>query len=246
MHFGKLDTEYRLGQVRRVVQDVQRLLGRGAAPTAGRVVPDDDSLVIGTGRGLRLAVLFLDISGFSMRPSGNFTEQHTILQILNIFFSEMVRVAADYGGKVEKNTGDGLMVYFEHEGGLRGVSASQRAVAAAMTMMYANDIIITPVLTALDLQPITFRIGIDYGPVTVARLGVARQFNANVAIGTAANCASKILARAAAGDVVVGEAVALALPKEWWQWLRDPSPSGFVYVVSGEPYPLYRYTGRWI
>jgi hypothetical protein len=41
----------------------------------------DQSLVIGTGRALQLAVLFLDISGFSDRPSGDAHEQHNVLQV---------------------------------------------------------------------------------------------------------------------------------------------------------------------
>ena len=36
-----------------------------------------------------------------------------LLAALNLFFSELVKVAEDYGGTVEKNTGDGLMAYFD-------------------------------------------------------------------------------------------------------------------------------------
>ena len=32
--------------------------------------------------------------------------------MLSLFFSEMIRVVGDYGGTVEKNTGDGIMAYF--------------------------------------------------------------------------------------------------------------------------------------
>jgi adenylate cyclase len=76
------------------------------------VVPAEDSLVLGEGRRIQLAVLFLDICGWSSRPSFLPHEQATNLQILNLFFTEMVRVAEDYGGEVEKNTGDGLLAYF--------------------------------------------------------------------------------------------------------------------------------------
>jgi len=36
-----------------------------------------------------------------------------MLRVLNLFFTEMIRIVEDYGGAVEKNTGDGLMAYFE-------------------------------------------------------------------------------------------------------------------------------------
>ena len=54
-----------------------------------------------------MAVLFLDISGFSVRKSETVEEQGMILKILNLFFTEMIRIAEEYGGTVEKNTGDG-------------------------------------------------------------------------------------------------------------------------------------------
>ncbi|MBI3038010.1 adenylate/guanylate cyclase domain-containing protein [bacterium] len=95
-----LDTLKNLGSVQEPIQ-------------AGRVIPDEQALSIGLGRRLKMAVLFLDISGFSARPSEDLGEQDTLLRILNLFFSEMVRIAEDFGGTVEKNTGDGLMAYFE-------------------------------------------------------------------------------------------------------------------------------------
>jgi class 3 adenylate cyclase len=37
--------------------------------------------------------------------------------VLNLHCSEMTRVAEEYGGTVEKNTGDDLMAYFEDNSG---------------------------------------------------------------------------------------------------------------------------------
>jgi len=246
VHYDGLPTNYRQQLRDRVMRTAERVFRRSAATAVGRVVPGDDDLVIGTGRVLELAVLFLDISGFSGRPSASPNEQRAVLQALNVFFSEMVRIATDYGGTVEKNTGDGLMAYFERVPGPGGANAPQRAVAAALTMMHANANVISPVLRSTGLVPLNFRVGIDYGHVTVARLGAARQFNANVAIGTPANVASKILAHARAGDIVIGESVAVRLPAKWLQWVEFHGPSEFQYLSDGRPYPLYRYIGRWV
>jgi adenylate cyclase len=246
VNYDSLTGEYRAAQAERVRRVLHGVLARSGAPALSRVVPEDDALVIGTGRALVLAILFLDISSFSARPSGNHAEQHDVLQVLNVFFSEMVRIATDYGGTVEKNTGDGLMAYFEPQRGAGNTTAQHRAVAAALTMMHANDRVISPMLRDANLTPLQFRVGIDYGQVTVARLGAPRQFNANVAIGTPANIASKILARASADEIVIGESVALGLPKAWHHWLEYRGPSGFEYSTTRQPYPLYRYVGRWI
>lgn len=64
-----------------------------------------------------MAIMFLGISDFSSRPAESSAEQLTLLVALNFFFGEMIRIAEDYGGTVEKNTGDGLMAYFEDAGG---------------------------------------------------------------------------------------------------------------------------------
>lgn len=87
---------------------------------------------------------------------------------------------------------------------------------------------------------------IDYGMVTVARLGAARRFNANVAIGATANFACKMLSFAQAGEIVIGAAVRDQLPREWHQFTQLlPVSTGWSYCSSGLPYSLYKYTGRW-
>lgn len=54
-----------------------------------------------------------------------------MLSALNLFFTEMMKIAEDYGG-VEKNTRDGLMAYFDDG---MDVAASKKTVACALTMM---------------------------------------------------------------------------------------------------------------
>jgi class 3 adenylate cyclase len=211
----------------------------------GRVVPEAEDLVIGDGRRLDAAILFLDISGFSSWPSETAEEQKHVLALLNVFFTEMVRIAEDYSGTVEKNTGDGLLAYFEDKAADEG---SKRAVACALTMIDTNDRLITPVLTSQGIQPIRFRIAINHGPVTIARLGAARRFNAIVAVGTAANVAAKMLSFAEADEIVIGEFVKLKLPWAWRvRWVQEmPGPTGWIYRLSGNRYAFHKYTGRWI
>jgi adenylate cyclase len=157
----------------------------------------------------------------------------------------MMKIAEDYGGTVEKNTGDGLMAYFEDGG---SVTASKRAVACAMTMMRANDALIRPILEAtVDADPIEFRVSIDYGPVTIARLGAAQRFNAYVAIGSTANFASKMLAQAKPGEIVLGADAVNQLPTSWQTTyaVLSSTSTGWTQGPNGTPYYLYRYIGRW-
>lgn len=212
----------------------------------GRVVPENQDLIIGQGRRLKLATLFLDISGFSTRLSETEAEQTLLLKMLNLFFTEMIKIAEEYGGTVEKNTGDGLMAYFEDSAGDPPETACKRSVSCALTMMSTNDVLIKPILEATPVPEIRFRVSIDYGFVTIARLGAARRFNANVAIGASANFASKMLALADPGDIVIGATVREQLPPNWHQFTQlMPVSTGWHYRKTQLPYPLYKYTGRW-
>jgi class 3 adenylate cyclase len=157
----------------------------------------------------------------------------------------MIRIVEDYGGTVEKNTGDGLMAYFEDGGGDPPAIGSKRAVACALTMLRTNDEGIAPVLMATRVDRIRFRIGIDYGAVTIANVGVARRFGSIVAVGTSANIASKMLAVAEPGQIVVGEDVVRQLPQDWMRFCHPLEiQTGYSYR-TGDTYRFFEYTGRW-
>lgn len=83
--------------------------------------------------------------------------------------------------------------------------------------------------------------------MTIARIGAAQRFNANVAIGNAANFAAKMLPLVKPGDIALGAAARDRLPALWQTSWTELSPisTGWVYIDTVVPYPLYRYTGRW-
>jgi adenylate cyclase len=246
MDFDLLQRTYWDAQSTRVKELRDKINARTTISASGRVVPEDDDLAIGEGRRLQLAVMFLDISRFSVRDSSTAEQQSMMLRVLNLFFTEMMKIAEDYEGTVEKNTGDGLMAYFDDSG---DVAASKRAVTCAMTMMRANDRLISPILQGTaGTAPIEFRISIDYGPVTIARLGAAQRFNAYVAIGATANFASKMLAQAKPGEIVLGADAVKQLPLDWRTKYAEiaTTSTGWSYQPSGTSYNLYRYTARWL
>src|SRR6266481_2272673 len=218
MDYNQLSTFYWLDQVKRVRYVLDRINGQTQAAVPGRVVPDRDDLALGAGRSLNAAIVFTDICKFSSRPSGTAAQQNDLLRVLNLYFSEMTKVAEEYGGTVEKNTGDGLMAYFEDNAGEPKELGCKRALASAMTMMYVNENALNPILERSSIEPIKFRIGIDYGPVTIAQLGAARRFAGLVAIGATENIASKLLNQAEAGDILIGEDVHKQVPAAWNQY----------------------------
>lgn len=243
MEYTCLEKSYWDSQVQRIETLRQRIVSRASA-LPGRVIPDDADLSIGTGRRLTLTILFLDISGFSKRKSSTAEEQEMMLRVLNLFMTEMIKIVEDYGGNVEKNTGDGLMAYFEDG---EGMNSTVKAISCALTMHAANDYLITPILQKTPVEPLRFRVAMDHGFVTIARIGAAQRFNANVAIGNVANFASKILAQVNPGDIGIGANAQVRLPQYWRDtWTRlSPVSTDWHYGDTAVPYPLYLYTGRW-
>ncbi len=240
-----LTKAYHDAQILRIQANRARIVERDATVSAGRVIPDSDDLEINTGRRLEATVLFLDICNFSRRSAESTEEQELLLRILNLFFTEMVHVVENYGGVVEKNTGDGLMAYFVPDGTRKG-DVRQRSVAAAMSMFYAVENFINPILFATPTEPLSFRVCLDHGWITVARVGAARRFNNIVAVGTTANIACKMLARAENDTILLGDGMVAGLPREWGSFvtLKD-SNTGWVWRRTSEPYRYWTFSGRW-
>ena len=158
MNYDGLQDSYWRTQIDRV-EELRKKISDRPKVGEGRTVPDDDALSIGEGKRLSMAVMFIDICGFSNRQMETLEDQDLTLRVLNLFFTEMIRVAEEYGGNVEKNTGDGLMIYFNDGDGTPAENGSKRAVAAALTMMAANKHLISPILLATPTKEIEFRGG---------------------------------------------------------------------------------------
>lgn len=242
---SELTKSYYIKQCQRTIKVLERIRSKGNV-ASGRAIPDSDDIAIHTGRRITATVMFLDISRFSSRASSTEEEQLNLLQILSLFFTEMIKVIEDYGGVVEKNTGDGLMAYFVRDSS-SATSAQQNALAAALTMFSATVHLINPVISNSHMEPLDFRICMDHGPITIAKVGAARGFNGIVAIGATANVANKMLAVADPNTILLGDRVIEGLPQQWCHKYLNlkSSDTGWIYTVNGAPYCFWQYEGRW-
>lgn len=244
MDYERIPDSYRQEQIRRLTEFVGQISSRQT--TNGRVIPVESDLAMAEGRRFQAAVMFVDICNFSTRPSENEDEQRRVVNMLAILFGELVRICEDYGGEVEKNTGDGLMAWFKDTEGTPPEIDAKRAVAAALTMFDVNNSFIAPLLREAGIEPPDFRVAIDCGIVTVTKLGTAKRFNSSTIVGTTANCACKLLRLAGGSELVIGENVRTRLPAEWMQWTQEISQeTGWIFRASGKQYRAYKYVGRW-
>jgi class 3 adenylate cyclase len=204
-----------------------------------RSMPEIDDIAIGSGKYFpELAVLFLDICNFSCWSNWLQEEQANVLQVINIFMATMQGIIRDFDGTCEKNTGDGLMAYFS--GGQSPEERARTAVHAATVMCHVNDYVVTPELAQLGIEPVTFRVGIDTGPVTIARVGVHSDANQFVAIGTSANIACKLMRLVEGGGICVGEHTYTKLSASWRGACQYLGATTFHYVIDGRPYPAWK------
>lgn len=154
-------------------------------------VPDinDTSLTFGN-KGLRLTatVLYID-----MRGSTAILNKHnrtSVAKIHKAYFHTIVTIAKSLGGEVRSFNGDGMLVLFQ------GTTKSNLsdAVAAAMQMKWILNCDDSKVKKKMEkYTAVDFGIGIHYGKILCAKVGIAGENNRDLVwIGNAVNKSVKI------------------------------------------------------
>ena len=157
MNYDCLERSYWDAQIQRVERLRQRIATR-AELSAGRVIPDDEDLVIGSGRRLQATVVFVDISNFSSRPSADARGTRTSAADLEFLFHRndpYHRGLRRRRRKKHRRWTNGL---FEDRSVLDpGANSVKRALACALTMDATNEWLIAPVLRATGVPTLQFR-----------------------------------------------------------------------------------------
>ena len=143
-----------------------------------------------------VTVLFADLVGFTTLAERMDPEQ--VKRLIDQCFEQLVDIVVEFGGRVDKILGDGMLVLFgapvAHE------DDAERAVRAALRMQQVvAQFVITSELAGSD--DIRMRVGINTGEVLVGTLAGTDY----TAMGDVVNTASRLQAAAPAGGVLVGE-----------------------------------------
>lgn len=144
-----------------------------------------------------VTVLFADLVGFTGLAEKMDPEQ--VKRLIDTCFERLVDVVTEFGGRVDKILGDGMLVLFgapvAHE------DDPERAVRAALRMQETvAHFVETSHLEGSD--DIRMRVGINTGEVLVGTLAGTDY----TAMGDVVNTASRLQASAPPGGVLVGEA----------------------------------------
>ncbi|MCY1166622.1 Adenylate cyclase 2 [compost metagenome] len=155
----------------------------------------------------KLTVFFSDIKDFTGSTAK--WQPEDITRLLNSYFSEMSRIAAEYGGTVDKFIGDAMVIFFgdPHSRGVRedALQCVKMAIAMQRSMAGLQDL-------WRDMGPsktFRIRIGINTGFCDVGNFGSDLRMDYTI-IGPEVNLAARLEQAAEPGGILIsGETYAL-------------------------------------
>ncbi len=172
------------------------------------LMADPQSFSLGGERGMA-TMCFADVRGFTQMASQ--LEAERVVEILNAYFEEAVRVVFDHDGLLDKFYGDGMMAVFGPPR-VREDDAA-RAVRAAVRLHQA----VADLGPRID-YPLRISVGLATGEVVAGHFGSTQRMDYTV-IGDAVNLANGLQAAAPPGTIYCDEATmrragAIAAPVE--------------------------------
>ncbi len=163
-----------------------------------------DSLSLG-GRLTRIAVLFVDVRGFT--PMSELLDPEQVVEILNRYLTLISDCILKNGGTLDKFVGDAAMAFW-------GAPIPQEdyvmQAAKAARDMAAGSKKLSEELLAKYGRTVSFGIGIHLGEAVVGNIGSPRRMD-YTAIGDTVNTAARLEANAPGGKIYISRAVADAL-----------------------------------
>ena len=152
--------------------------------TDGRQARAHESL----GQERRLAILFLDMRGFTARTTGQLP--YDVVFLLNRFFDAIVPSITSAGGSVDKYLGDGLLAVFE----LDTEQASARAALAAAVGISSALRDFNEALMIEKADPVRIGMGVHLGDLVLGEIGAAENAPRTI-IGDTVNATSRLEAK---------------------------------------------------
>lgn len=137
------------------------------------------------GQERQLAVLFLDMRGFTARTAGQLP--YDIVFLLNRFFDAIVPAITAQGGIVDKYMGDGLLAMFETADAASSARAGLNAAADVGRALERFN----QQLEAEGSPPIRIGMGLHLGDLVLGEIGAAKHAPRTI-IGDAVNVASRL------------------------------------------------------
>jgi class 3 adenylate cyclase len=168
-----------------------------------------------------VAVLFCDLRGFT--AFAETAEPEEVMKVLREYHTSLGQLVHDFGGTLERFTGDGMIVLFNDP--LPCPEPSLMAAQLSVEMRARVDELVRG--WRLVGSRLGFGIGIAYGYATLGRVGYEGRFD-YTAIGSVVNLAARLCERANAGEILLDSKVYAAIGGRMKaQSLGEFTPKGF-------------------
>ncbi|CUH89314.1 Adenylate cyclase 1 [Phaeobacter sp. CECT 5382] len=136
----------------------------------------------------QLAILFLDMRGFTARTSGQLP--YDVVFLLNRFFDAIVPCILNNGGTVDKYLGDGLLAVFEAPDAVKSAQAGLHAVTdIGRAVADFNETLLSE-----GEAPVRIGMGLHLGEVVIGEIGSSGNAPRTI-IGDTVNAASRLEAQ---------------------------------------------------
>jgi adenylate cyclase len=225
-HEATLRSRLRLYQEKHLLRDT---ISRYVSPEMCEEILKNPALLQLGGKRQEVVVLFADIKGFTAMSENMNPEE--VVEVLNLYFTEMVDLVFQHQGTLDKYVGDALMVVFGVPVPLP--DAATRAVKCAVAMQRRLEKMKTQGRTPIQ----GVRIGINTGEAIVGNIGSDKRMDFTV-IGDVVNVAARLqeLCKEVEADILVSESTVREVTGKFQFTLQEP------VVLRGrkEPTPIYR------
>jgi adenylate cyclase len=191
--------EERVEEQLKVLQRTGRLKRFLSPQLAELIVSTDQNELLKSHR-QEITVVFCDLRGFT--AFSELGEPEEVMGVLQDYHTEMGQLIFEYGGTLERFTGDGLMVFFNDP--IPCDDPSEKAVKMSVAMR--------DTVTELNSNwkkrgyDLGFGIGVDKGYATLGRIGFEGRFD-YAAIGTVTNTASRLCDSAHPDQILISQKV---------------------------------------
>ena len=190
-------------------------------------------------RKCKAAVMFADLRNYT-----NLTERIGVEAMMEYVLKRYIAVATDVvyanDGTIDKLMGDGILAVFGVP--FPQADAPQRALSTAVLVGRALAMLREGWLRDLD-QDITVGMGLAWGDVIAGNIGSTQRVDYTV-IGDPVNVASRLGSMAAAGEILLSQALAKAVGGDSSEWRLEALPP---VLIRGKQSPqvIYRAVPTW-
>ncbi|MGK7918500.1 MAG: CHASE2 domain-containing protein [Trichodesmium sp.] len=152
-----------------------------------------------------ITILTSDLRGFTALSEQLSPEN--VVEILNVYLHDILKIINKYGGTIDKLLGDGIMVIFGAP--IARKDDAERAVACAVAMQLEMDSI-NRKMKVLGLPTLEMGIGINTGDAVVGNIG-SEEHTEYTAIGWEVNLAFRIESYATGNQILISHKTQAAI-----------------------------------